>query len=302
MPSLLEVPDWLKDHPDLRSRGIKLHMGIKPYGSLYYTARPIGSAIPQYVIKVLDPATEEGPISERLQDNPSSPNHGLPSEIIASEPRLLVMPFAGRLSSLGYKNRPTSFFLDVYHQIIEGVEYLHRLRIAHLDICLENVLYAYPAQAATDARLVEGKVYIIDFHTSRQLTLGPGIQPPIVLPSSQEKKPAGVTTLDPYSFDVYCAGRLMQFLLKFTFLEEPDYPWIPRRYAQWLVGNERGCTSVCHCRPTARRARQVLTVLRWLVYTSELISRAFLFGRRLLDPGVWFSGSPRRPTGLGAPY
>ena len=82
------------------------------------------------------------------------------------------------------------------------------------DICLENVLYAFPQQAATDARLVEGKVYIIDFHTSRQLALGPGRQPAIVLPWSQEKKPAGVTTLDRYFFDVYCAGRLMQFLLK----------------------------------------------------------------------------------------
>lgn len=70
-----------------------------------------------------------------------------------------------------------------------------------------------PHQAETDARLVEGKVYLIDFHTSRQLSLGPGQQPPIVLPPSQEEKPSGVTTLDPYSFDVYCAGKLMQELL-----------------------------------------------------------------------------------------
>ncbi len=57
-------------------------------------------------------------------------------------------------------------------------------------------------------------MYIIDFHTSQQLALGPGNQPPIVLPPSQEKKPLGVTTLDPYSFDVYCAGKTMQFALK----------------------------------------------------------------------------------------
>ena len=147
-------------------------------------------------------------------------------------------------------------------------------------------------------------MYFIDFHTSRQLALGPGRQPPILLPPSQEEKPSGVTTLDPYSFDVYCAGKLMQFLLKvspkydcyrtgslipgetettqFTFLEEPDYPRIPRRYAQWLVGEERGCTSLCRCRPTARRARQVLTVLRWLVYTSEFIGRKFASARRVL--------------------
>ena len=57
-------------------------------------------------------------------------------------------------------------------------------------------------------------MYIIDFHTSRQLALGPGRQPPIVLPPSQEEKPPGVTTLDPYSFDMYCTGKLLQYILK----------------------------------------------------------------------------------------
>ena len=71
------------------------------------------------------------------------------------------------------------------------------------DICSGNVRSASQYHAATDARLVAGKVYLIDFGQSRQLALGPGRQPPIVLPSSQVKKPAGVTTFDPYSFDVY---------------------------------------------------------------------------------------------------
>ncbi|KAM5541275.1 hypothetical protein V8D89_005204 [Ganoderma adspersum] len=75
---------------------------------------------------------------------------------------------------------------------------------------------------------------------------------------------------------------MMQYTLTFTFLKEHELPWIPRLYAQWLVGNERGCTSVCHCRPTAPRARQVLTILRWLVYTSEFLGRAFSLARRLL--------------------
>lgn len=70
--------------------------------------------------------------------------------------------------------------------------------------------------------------------------------------------------------------------LQFTPVQEHELPWIPRRYAQWLVGDERGCTSVCRCRPTARRARQVLTVVRWLVYTWEFFGRGFVFARRLL--------------------
>nr|VWO97423.1 O-methyltransferase CTB2 (EC (Cercosporin toxin biosynthesis cluster protein 2) [Ganoderma boninense] len=31
---------------------------------------------------------------------------------------------------------------------------------------------------------------------------------------SQEKKPPGVTALDPYAFDVYCTGTLTQFILR----------------------------------------------------------------------------------------
>ncbi|PIL34780.1 hypothetical protein GSI_02567 [Ganoderma sinense ZZ0214-1] len=211
--SSLDVPDWLRDHPDLRARGIVLHQAMEPYKSIYYTARPYGSTIPQYVVKVLDPTTEECSINERLQDDLSSPNHGLPCEIIPSEPRLLVMPFVGGLNSINYMNRPTSLFLDVYHQIIEGVEHLHRLQIAHLDICFSNIASASPYQASTDARLVAEKVYLIDFHTSQQLALGPGLQPPILLSPSQVDKPLDVTTLDPYSFDVYCAGKVLQRIL-----------------------------------------------------------------------------------------
>ncbi|PIL34806.1 hypothetical protein GSI_02593 [Ganoderma sinense ZZ0214-1] len=284
--SSLDVPEWLKDHPDLRARNIELFSGMKPWGNIFHTAHQHDSTIPQYVVKVLDSETEEGPINERLQADLSSPNHSLPSEIIPSEPRLLVMPFVGSLGGLLYRNRPASFFLDLFHQIIEGVEYLHRLQIAHLDICIANVVYVFPKQAAADPRLVTDKLYLIDFHTSLQLTLGPLLQPQIVLPPSQEEKPLGVTTLDPYSFDVYCAGKLMQDILKYSSRQEPPLAWIPRRYAQWLVGTERGCASVCHCRPTARRARRVLTIIRWLVYTLEFLGRGFTSVRRLLTIAI----------------
>ena len=76
------------------------------------------------------------------------------------------------------------------------------------------MLYGRPQDAAIDTRIVNGKLYIIDFHTSRRLSLGPGCQPPIVLPPSQVKKPPGVTILDPYSFDIYASGKLMQYILE----------------------------------------------------------------------------------------
>nr|VWO97432.1 Glucoamylase (EC (1,4-alpha-D-glucan glucohydrolase) (Glucan 1,4-alpha-glucosidase) [Ganoderma boninense] len=204
----LDVPDWLKDHPDLRARGIMLHQDQR----LFYTPRPYRSPSPQYVIKVLDPATEECSINEHLQHTLPSPNHSLPCEIIPSDPRLLVMPF--------------------------GVEHLHRLRIAHLDICFGNIASASPYQASTDARLVAGKVYLIDFGQSRQLALGPGHQPPIVLPASQQDKPLNVTMFDPYSFDVYCTGKVLQRILLYTALPEAEFPWIPMRLL--LFGHDPG--------------------------------------------------------------
>nr|VWO99434.1 Uncharacterized protein [Ganoderma boninense] len=160
---------------------------------IYYTARPIFTYIA--VVKVLDPAIEECSINERLRHNLSSPSHTLPCEIIPCELLSLVMLFIGSLDSLDFSHRPNSFVLDVYHQIFElqGVEYLHPLQIAHL----------VGSFSVPDARLVAGKVYLIDFGQSRQLALGPGCHPPIVLPSSQVKKPAGVTMFDPYSFDVH---------------------------------------------------------------------------------------------------
>ena len=39
-------------------------------------------------------------------------------------------------------------------------------------------------------------------------------------------------------------------------------PRLVRKYVQWLIGHERGCETVCRCRPTAHCAKKVLTVIR----------------------------------------
>ncbi|RPD58323.1 hypothetical protein L227DRAFT_577345 [Lentinus tigrinus ALCF2SS1-6] len=53
-----------------------------------------------------------------------------------------------------------------------------------------------------------GKVYIIDFDTSKRLEGGPGHQHAIELPECNCKPPLGMTRFDPYSWDVYCTGKL----------------------------------------------------------------------------------------------
>ena len=58
-----------------------------------------------------------------------------------------------------------------------------------------------------------GKVYIIDFSESRQLSRGPGQQLPIDLPDSYIQKPLDMQRFDPYSFDVYCLGMVIDVTL-----------------------------------------------------------------------------------------
>lgn len=41
------------------------------------------------------------------------------------------------------------------------------------------------------------------------------------------------------------------------------------QYIRWLIGDEKGCTGMCYCRPTARTALRVALVLRWAVDAPE---------------------------------
>ena len=68
-----------------------------------------------------------------------------------------------------------------------------------------------------------GKVYIIDFSESRQLGLGPGQQLPIDLPRSIIPKPLDMQRLDPYTFDVYCLGTVLDETLDVRFLFEEAF-------------------------------------------------------------------------------
>ncbi len=59
-------------------------------------------------------------------------------------------------------------------------------------------------------------------------------------------------------------GLCKEFMLKsprqFVYCDRPQ-PWILRRYATWLMGNEQGCPAVCRCRPSAREALSVITFI-----------------------------------------
>ena len=78
-------------------------------------------------------------------------------------------------------------------------------------MALGNTLIVTPLHAHFyDPPLPIWRTYIIDFGGSRQLAAGPGSQGPIHLPDSQHPKPLGMTSMDPYAWDVYCTGKLCE--------------------------------------------------------------------------------------------
>ncbi|KAI0357914.1 hypothetical protein OH77DRAFT_1314205 [Trametes cingulata] len=263
---LLGVPERLQSHPDLRQRGLVVTHPLKP-GFVYATSH---RQQPQYAVKILDLATEELAIYQRLLElDPASPNHTLPCQVTQLGHPLLIMPRLLEVYAMFGTAQWTLYeLLSVFLQIVEGVEFLHRLHIAHLDLCFDNVVGAGATEAQYHRGVVHGKVYIIDFGSARTLQLGPGKQRAIVLPPTQIRPPNGLKHFDPYSWDVFCVAHILQVLVEFE--GSDDSKWITHRYIRWLMGSERGCTGICRCRPTARKARQVLAFIRTVVYVLDL--------------------------------
>ncbi|KAI0370828.1 hypothetical protein BV20DRAFT_1043719 [Pilatotrama ljubarskyi] len=268
------VPERLLRHPELQESHLRPQHAMKP-GVVFGTLNSRNFQGAEYVIKVLDLTTEELPIYERLlRDIHSTANHTVPSKILYSDHPVLVMPYLNDIAPhVGTeRRRPLTPLVRAFHDLAEGVEYLHSLRIAHLDLCEGNVVVASPREAAQHEGIVSERYYIIDFNSAKQFPLGPGRQHAITLPDTQNEPPNGLTIFDPYSWDVYCLGLLLKFMLQMYYGENRHHPWIARWFTTWLIGRERGCSRVCHCRPSARTARRVLAVFGWIAPIMDAFS------------------------------
>ena len=102
------------------------------------------------------------------------------------------------------------------------------------DIFSYNVVAARAEDAARDARLTAGRVYLIDFESCRQFEHGPGVQTAVPLPNTHVVPPLGMKSFDPFSWDVYCLGRTLEVMTEVWFLgrrarlvtDAKDFPYI----------------------------------------------------------------------------
>ncbi|PIL34802.1 hypothetical protein GSI_02589 [Ganoderma sinense ZZ0214-1] len=281
--SMERIPDWLITHPELRKRGITLHRPLQPF-TVYRT--DLYQEGPVHVVKAINPSRQEIAMYDLFDQLSGSPisNHTIPHEIVRCDRPLLIMPFASDV--LDICSRSTSSVLAVFDQILEGVEHLHRMRISHGDIFAFNVVSATAKDARLDARLTAGRVYLIDFESCQQFEHGPGVQDPVPLPNTHVDPPLAMKSFDPFSWDVYCLGMTLEFMVQSVFFDAPQesLPGILGLCVRWLQGNEAGCTSVCRCRPTVTRARRVLTVVRWFARVGEFFTTIVTYPMTLFKP------------------
>ncbi|KAH9846053.1 hypothetical protein C2E23DRAFT_864267 [Lenzites betulinus] len=269
------IPDRLLCHPELQERGLVPFDTAKP--GVVFSTNPFVEPI--FIIKILNTEREERAIYKRLLvANRRSNDHTVPFELTRTGHPLLIMPMINDSRWIyGTKWTPRDA-MDIIFQLVElkvvtqnqGMEYLHILHIVHMDICQGNVMAGLIYDTKWHKNVRANRVYIIDFDSSRQFTLGPGVQSAIILPETQTEKPSGLQLFDPYSWDMYCTGRTFESLFKEHYEDRKlPTPWVAKSYTQWLVGNERGCPGVCRCRPTARTALRVIKVLVRVVDAME---------------------------------
>ncbi|KAJ8463610.1 hypothetical protein ONZ51_g10156 [Trametes cubensis] len=222
------VPERLVRHPELVKRGIGLDYALKPGVVFESIAKDEGPGDRGFVVKVLDLEDEELEIYERLLGCLDSPqNHTIPCEIVRNGHPMLIMPMLSRMEQviIGWC-KSFGDLADVFYQLIEGVAFLHKHHIAHMDLCFGNVGGALSSPASYHAVLQLGRIYIYDFNTSRQFPCGPDSQCAITLPETQTPPPDGLTHFDPYSWDVYCLGVLLTEFMDLYAERKPSPPWI----------------------------------------------------------------------------
>ncbi|KAL7284500.1 hypothetical protein ACG7TL_001791 [Trametes sanguinea] len=208
----LEVPSRLKEHPELVRRGLE-PVDPSKIGVVYRTSV---LKEPLYYIKIVNTDTEEAAVYQRLSQRLASPNHTIPGELTPNETGhpLLIMPAMSHFGFLILTGSSLYDTLAMFLQVIEGLEYMHSLHIAHMDVCPANIVAAPLSKDQPYPDVEPGKMYYIDFGSSLQLPFGPGVQTSVPLGPSQYALEYGIHDFDPYSWDVYCAALTLRHTLK----------------------------------------------------------------------------------------
>ncbi|KAI9056610.1 hypothetical protein FKP32DRAFT_1445852 [Trametes sanguinea] len=112
-----------------------------------------------------------------------------------------------------HTHTPHGTLLDMFYDLIEGVEYLQQHNIVHMEICYDNAMIAIPQDVAFHPELVARRIQLIDFDSARQFPLGSpfGCTARHCSHRDSTDPPNGLTYFDPRSWDVSFLGSLFEY-------------------------------------------------------------------------------------------
>ncbi|KAL5480150.1 hypothetical protein ACEPAI_1420 [Sanghuangporus weigelae] len=182
---------------------------------------PSGASV---IAKLLRKDSNELSFLRELSTRKSPHNHVIPllATIQSSSGPLIILPRAKALSTnfmhLTFKNELRGEVWHMSRQLVEGIAFLHRLKIAHLNINPENLVYCFMSR----------RLYIIDFDLAMRckdveemIEMSCGTSewsaPEVVL---DDDKP--MRALNPIRADLWSCGRVLRFFAEATDEKEKD--------------------------------------------------------------------------------
>ncbi|EKM54107.1 uncharacterized protein PHACADRAFT_209928 [Phanerochaete carnosa HHB-10118-sp] len=254
---MAEDHDWTEDELcHLRARDLDRANRVQ----LWYV--PGG---PDMVVKSLDLNSTELAILKVLLGHRSPNNRTIPTELLPCEQTCLaLMPALNRTTGYGI----WFFFeriIQFTHDLIEGIEFMHSLGIAHCDVHPNNIVQAVPAEQYTPS-VEAGRIYLIDFGISRVMSAAPAsLRDEAIEIQGHFTPPEGRDAAEPYSYDVYCVGSAIKAVCRDTANNLSRANRVPpsmRVFAEALTVVEPSR------RPSIRHARMMFSLLRrWLMLT-----------------------------------
>lgn len=165
--------------------------------------------------------SDELSLLRELSSQKSSHNHTIPllDTVPSNLGRLIILPLETRLSSYFFPwERVKDGSVQLSRELVEGIAFLHRQKIAHLDIKPDNLVYSLRFQ----------RLYIIDFDLAMrckdvdemvELSCGtPGWSAPEIV--HDDKKPLSV--FSPIRADLWSCGKVLWSICQSTDEEDSD--------------------------------------------------------------------------------
>ncbi|KAI0093351.1 kinase-like domain-containing protein [Irpex rosettiformis] len=228
-----------------------------------------------WILKSVAHDSPEIPLQNMLASHPSPLNHTLPAEVIpCSGTYLILTPFIMEASIVTWESLDEIFV--VAEQYLEGLQFMHQLGIAHLDLHAENLMYDREPHSTTGPLATRGRrAYIIDFGLSKQFPPISGLTNGTTVVPFQKNvghydPPEGIEAVNPYAYDIYCMGWVIESFCMSTTWDCDRPPPIRVTPAIWAL-----CATLSsddsEKRPSAGHALALVRLLRvWVKMTRWL--------------------------------